>query len=363
MRILLTGGGTGGHVYPALSVAEALPERSEGEQIELLFAGTARGGVQRLAARAGIPFVEVAAAPIRGHSPFGLLRAVWRTAEGLAQSWRMIGRFEPSAVLATGGYATVPVCLAARLRNVPIVLYLPDIYPGWAVRFLALLATRIAITDRPAADHLPRKKSIVTGYPVRREFANTDGILARQKLGLAPDVSVLLVTGATQGAQALNCAVWDALPALLTFCAVLHQTGEAGLAQARMVAAGLSSTQGGRYLPVAYIDDMPAAMAAADLVVMRSGASALAEPAAAGLPAILVPGTFAGAHQRHNALFMQARGAAIVLEEPHLNELAAIVNGLLGDRPRLAKMAAAARGLDRPEAARRIADVLLGVAA
>jgi UDP-N-acetylglucosamine--N-acetylmuramyl-(pentapeptide) pyrophosphoryl-undecaprenol N-acetylglucosamine transferase len=363
MRILLTGGGTGGHVYPALSVAAALPERAANEPIELLFAGTERGDVRRLVARAGIAFSEVAAAPIRGRGPLALIRSGLRIAVGVAQSWRMIGRFRPRAVLATGGYATVPVCLAAWLRRVPLVVYLPDIYPGWAVRLLAVLATRIAVTHEAAAAHLPHRKTIVTGYPVRQEFLSTDRDAARESLGLRTGVPLLLVTGATQGAQALNRAVLRALPDLLPRWTILHQTGESGLSEACAAASRLSLEQCGRYQPVAYIDDMPAAMAAADLAVMRAGASALAEPASAGLPSIVVPGAFAGAHQKHNATFMEAHGAAIMLEESHLDQLAGIVNGLLDDPRRLAMLAASARALARPDAARRIADILLGVAA
>ncbi len=363
MRVLLSGGGTGGHVYPALSVAAVLPERAAGESIEFLFAGTDRGDVRRLATMAGLPFVEVAAAPVRGKGPVALARAAWQIAVGTAQAWRIAGNFRPQVVLATGGYATVPVCVAARLRGVPLVVELPDIYPGWAVRVLAVLAQRIAITHEAAAAHLPRRKTVVTGYPVRQEFFEARRESARTQLGFDAATPLLLITGATQGARALNAAVIAALPALLPRWMVLHQTGEAGITMAEEAAAVLPAEQRSRYRPLAYIDDMPAAMAAADLAVMRSGASSLAEPPAAGLPGILVPGVFAGAHQRHNAGFMASRGAAIVLDESRLDELATTVNGLLDDPQRLKKMALAASALAMPDAAQRIADLLLGVAA
>ncbi|MHB8576351.1 MAG: UDP-N-acetylglucosamine--N-acetylmuramyl-(pentapeptide) pyrophosphoryl-undecaprenol N-acetylglucosamine transferase [Dehalococcoidia bacterium] len=358
---MLTGGGTGGHVYPALSVAEALPRRACGESIELLFAGTARGDVRRLATDAGIPYVEVRAAPLRGRSPGALLRSMWTLAAGVWQSWRGIGRFRPAAVLATGGYASVPVSLAAWLRRVPLVLYLPDVYPGWAARLIARLATRVTTTTDGALHYLPRRKAVVTGYPVRAAFFVAERNASRMAAGAGPDVPLLLVTGATQGAHTINEAVFRALPSLLGSCAVLHQTGAADFAAAQSVCAGLAEVFRERYRPVAYLDDMPQAMAAADLVVMRSGASALAEPPAAGAPAVLVPGAFSD--QRHNALFMQERGAALLLEEPRLRDLAGVVLGLLNDRPRLRRMAANAAALARPDAADAIADVLLGVAA
>lgn len=367
MRLLLTGGGTGGHVYPALSVAEALPGRAGGEPIEFLFAGTTRGDVGRLAARAGIPFVAVTAAPLRGGGPLGIARAAGPIGAGLAQSWRILGEFRPRAVLATGGYATVPISLAAWLRRIPLVVYLPDVYPGWAVRLLARLARRVATTTDGALNYLPRAKAVVTGYPVRAEFWTQVRSAARAKLGFDQQTPLLLVTGASQGSQALNAAVFEALPRLLPRCAVLHQTGAAGIARAQALTAqlpaGLAAERYDRYRPVAYLDDMPAAMAAADLAVMRSGASALAEPPAAGLPAVLVPGSYAGAHQRHNAAFMASRGAAVLLEESRLSELATVAGELLWDRERLVTMAAAAKKLARPDAARRIADLVLEVAA
>src|SRR5579875_276484 len=142
MRVLLAGGGTGGHVYPALAVAEALPERAGGEPVEFLLAGPTRNDVARLALRAGVPFAPIRAAGLRGKSPWQLLRGGWELAAGTVQAWRIVGRFAPRVVLATGGYASVPLALAARLRGVPLVLYLPDVHPSWAARLEASLAKR-----------------------------------------------------------------------------------------------------------------------------------------------------------------------------------------------------------------------------
>ena len=365
MKILLTGGGTGGHVYPALSVAEALRARAGDEPLEFLFVGTVRGDVARLAAGAGLPFVAVRAAPVRGKTPAGLLGAAWQLGRGTFDAWRTLGGFGPRVVLATGGYASVPVSVAARLRRVPLVLYLPDVQPGWAVRFLARLALRVATTTDASLNHLPRRKAVVTGYPVRAAFWQQDRAAARAALGcLAPgDLPLLLVTGATQGAEAINRAVFAALPALLPRCAVLHQTGEAGLPAAEGAALLLPTEQRARYRPVAYLHDMPAAMAAADLAVMRAGASSLAEPPALGLATILVPAQYAGAHQRFNAEFMAARGAAALLPEAELGALAETALALLDDAPRLAAIRAAATALARPRAADAIAALVLEAAA
>jgi UDP-N-acetylglucosamine--N-acetylmuramyl-(pentapeptide) pyrophosphoryl-undecaprenol N-acetylglucosamine transferase len=280
----------------------------------------------------------------------------------MVQSGRLLRRFRPEVVLATGGYATVPVALAAALRRVPIVLYLPDVYPGWAVRLLAPLATRIAVSGDGALKHLPRRKCVVTGYPTRAAFFSAEREAARRALGFRPDVPMLLVTGASQGSHAINLAVFEALPALLAYTGVLHQTGTADLADAEARAAALPGQLRDRYRPVAYLDDMASAMIAADLAVMRSGASSLAEPPAAGLPTVLVPGTFAGAHQRHNAAFMVKSGAAVMLEESELGRLPGVVLELLGNHERLQAMAAATALLAHRDAAEAIAGVVLEAA-
>jgi UDP-N-acetylglucosamine--N-acetylmuramyl-(pentapeptide) pyrophosphoryl-undecaprenol N-acetylglucosamine transferase len=362
MKVLLSGGGTGGHVYPALAAAAALPERAGGVPVEFIFAGPSRNDVGGLVRRAGIPFAPLPAAGIRGRSPAQVSSAGWQLLRGTARAWRMVGRFKPDVALATGGYASVPVAVAARLRGVPLVLYLPDVHPGWAARFEARLARRIAVTNDGAARHLPRGKAIVTGYPVRAEFFAQDRAQARCALALGDGLPLLLVTGATQGAQALNRAVWQSLPSLLSRCAVLHQTGPNGLEEAHGVAASLPDEQRTRYRVVAYLDDMPAAMAAADLVLMRAGASSLAEPPAAALPAILVPGLFGGGHQRHNAEYMAGQGAALLLSEEQLGDLSQIVLDLLAQPDRLAAMRAATAALARPHAAQALADVLLEAA-
>jgi len=354
----MTGGGTGGHVYPALSVAQAL--RRQAPDTQILFAGTRRGDVERLAREAGLPFVLVDAAPLRGRGPLAVVRALGRLAAGTLRARRLVARVRPDVVFATGGYASVPVSLAARWRRVPLVLYLPDVYPGWAVRLLARLSQRIALSGDAALAHLPRERATVTGYPVRDRFLTITRSEARATLGMPANERLLLVTGASQGAHAINAAVFACLERLLSGCLVLHQTGVADLPEAQARSRALPEALRERYRPLAYLDDMAAAMVAADLVVMRAGASALAEPPAAGLPAILVPGSFSD--QRHNAGYMAAQGAALVLAEAHLDRLAETVCALLQDSGRLARMAEAARRLAHPDAAGAIARLVVEAA-
>jgi UDP-N-acetylglucosamine--N-acetylmuramyl-(pentapeptide) pyrophosphoryl-undecaprenol N-acetylglucosamine transferase len=337
--------------------------RKDDAPVELLMAGTRRGNVARLAAGAGLRFAAVEAAPVRGRGPLALARSLRVLVAGVFQGWQLVKRSRPDVVFATGGYASVPVSLAARLQRVPLVLYLPDVYPGWAVRLLAAVATRIAVSSEGALRHLPRGRSVVTGYPTRARFWTLDRRSARAALGLPQDEKVLLVTGASQGSHAINLAVFHSLDALVSRCHVFHQTGEPDLSAALERAGRLETARRHRYTAVAYVEDMPAAMLAADLVVMRAGASALAEPPAAGLPAVLVPGTFAGGHQRYNAQYMQQRGAAVMLEEAHLGALAMTVGTLLEDGERMRTMAAAARSLARPGAATALAGLVAEAAA
>jgi UDP-N-acetylglucosamine--N-acetylmuramyl-(pentapeptide) pyrophosphoryl-undecaprenol N-acetylglucosamine transferase len=245
----------------------------------------------------------------------------------------------------------------------PLVVYLPDVTPGWAVRLLSRLSTRMATTSPGALAHLPAKKTVVAGYPVREAFWTTDRTSARQRFGVGPADRMLLITGASLGARKINEAVVAALPRLLERCYVVHLTGAADEAWVNEERAKLSPEQQARYTVRGYTDDMPAAMAAADLVVSRAGASTLGELPASGAPAILVPGEYEGWSQAPNAEFLQAEGAAVMLRNAELDRLAHTVIALLDDAPRLARMAQAARALARPDAARDLARTLVEVAA
>jgi UDP-N-acetylglucosamine--N-acetylmuramyl-(pentapeptide) pyrophosphoryl-undecaprenol N-acetylglucosamine transferase len=361
--VVLSGGGTGGHIYPALAVAEALRREAGPGQLDLLYVGVRGRMDEQIVGPSGLRFEAVRAGPLRVRSPIGFVRGIANLLAGSAQAWRLLGRFRPDAVFATGGYASVPVGLAARARRRPLVVYLPDVRPGWAVRLLARLATRIATTTERSLAELPAGKAEAAGYPVRESFWSADRAQARQKLGLPLDEHVLLVTGASQGARRLNTAVADQLDELLAVSHVLHQTGAADEAALLERRAALSAEQRRRYHVRAYIDDMAEAMAAADLAVMRAGASTLGELPAAGLPAILVPGVYEGWDQTPNARYLEEQGAAVVLESHRLDALADLVRELLADERRRASMAENARRLARPDATRRIAQIVREAAA
>jgi UDP-N-acetylglucosamine--N-acetylmuramyl-(pentapeptide) pyrophosphoryl-undecaprenol N-acetylglucosamine transferase len=365
VRVILSGGGTGGHIYPGLAVAQALRQepRPRGN-LELLYVG-ARGRMdEQIVGAAGLPFQAVRAAPLRVGSPLGVVRGLASLVAGTAQAWRLLGRFRPDAVFATGGYASVPVGLAARLRRRPLLVYLPDVRAGWAVRLLSRLATRIATTADRALAELPDGKAEAVGYPVRAAFWSTDRTAARRRLGLPEGELVLLVSGASQGARSLNVAVAEQLDGLLRLCHVLHLTGRADERELLARREALPDAQRARYYVFGYLEEMADAMAAADLAVMRAGASVLGELPAAGLPAVLVPGVYEAGHdQRPNARYLEEHGAAVVLENDQLARLTEVVRALFSDDARRHSMAEAARRLARPDAAQRIAGMLRELAA
>jgi UDP-N-acetylglucosamine--N-acetylmuramyl-(pentapeptide) pyrophosphoryl-undecaprenol N-acetylglucosamine transferase len=365
VRVMLTGGGTGGHVYPALAVAAALREMSTAERpVELLFVGPNTRGEEALVRREGLDFHGVRAGALRVGSPWGLARGLFNLVVGTFQAVRAIGRFRPDVVFATGGYASVPAALAARLRRRPLVVYLPDLVPGWAVRLMARLARRVAVTAEPALAHVPSSKAVVTGYPVRRGFLEAEKAEGRRRLGLDPQLPTLFVSGGSQGGRSINRAMAGRLPRLLEVCQVVHVSGRADHSWLVDVQGRLPEAQRPAYHLHDYLhEEMSWALAAADLAVMRAGASTLGELTVAGLPAILVPYPYAGGHQRTNARYLADLGGAVVLEDEQLPHLFERVRELLDDRPRLESMAAALRGAARPQAATEIARLALEAAA
>jgi UDP-N-acetylglucosamine--N-acetylmuramyl-(pentapeptide) pyrophosphoryl-undecaprenol N-acetylglucosamine transferase len=311
---------------------------------------------------AGLRFETVPAAAIRGRNLLQLLRSAWRLTSGTVTALRKLRAFKPDVIFSTGGYGSFPCSLASRVLRTPLVVYLPDVEPGWAVKAEKRLATRVTTSTEGALEFLPRSKTTVTGYPVRDTFFTFSREDARRQLGFEAEARVVVVAGATQGAHAINESVIAVLPALLEAAVVVHVTGPADEALANAARDRLPDNLQSRYHVAPFRDDLPAVMVAADLAVMRAGASVLGELPAAALPSILVPATYAGGHQRNNAEWLESHGAATILDESRLAELGSAVVGMLNDGPRLDAMRAAARSLARPNAASDIAAVVEEVA-
>lgn len=314
----------------------------------------------RLIPPSGIPcfFVPMA-------SPFSP-RGAGVTAAAVFRAVMVLRRVRPQAVVATGGYVSTAAAVAARLLRIPLVLVSPDIHAGRAVRFLAPLAARIAVVAPEAAVSLPRERVTVTGYPLRPEFERASRGRGRERFGIGELERVLLVFGGSQGSRRINIALASALPDLLPLTHVIHIAGQDRVSEAEGAAHGLSPAKLAHYHLVPYLhgQEMADALAAADLAICRAGGSVLAELPAVGTPSVLVPFPDPAIHQRENADFLAAHGAAVVLTDAELDtELLPTVRLLLEDGPRLDAMAIAARSLARPHATEAIVTLLREVTA
>ncbi len=313
--------------------------------------------------RAELPYHELVVRSLRsaGASVHTVLDPA-RLAASVPQAWWLLGRLRPAALFTTGGYLAMPLVLAARARGVPTLVWEGNVQPGRATRAIGRFATRVAVSFPPTLDAFPGN-SFVSGTPIR-SFAAIDREAARRALGVGPSERLMLVFGGSQAVVRLNTAVADALPRLLPDWHVLHLPGEGGMADAGAARQRLPADLRPRYSAEPFLTDrMADALVAADLVVGRAGSSTCAELAAVGAPSILVPYPFAGAHQRYNAGYLADEGAAIVVPDEELtaDRLVEEATSLLDDERRGA-MAAAARRLGRPDAARVLADELLALA-
>jgi len=365
MRYLVSGGGTGGHVYPALAVARAL--RDARSDVELDYVGGVRGFERRIVAddpmRAELRYHELVVRSLRsaGLSLHTIVDPA-RLAASVPQAWRLLGQLRPAAVFTTGGYLALPLVLAARARGTPTLVWEGNVQPGRATRTVGRYATRVAVSFPPTLAAFP-DNGFVSGTPIR-SFAHIDRDAARRSFGLGTDDRLLLVFGGSQAVTRLNGAVTAALPRLLADWHVLHLAGEAGMADAGAARQHLPVELRSRYTAEPFLTDrMADALVATDLVVGRAGSSTCAELTAAGVASILVPYPYAGAHQRYNARYLGDEGAARVVADEDLDadRLVAEVSALRDDSRRAA-MAEAARRLGRPEAASALALELLALA-
>jgi UDP-N-acetylglucosamine--N-acetylmuramyl-(pentapeptide) pyrophosphoryl-undecaprenol N-acetylglucosamine transferase len=350
-RIVVAGGGTGGHVYPGVAIARELQRRRP--ERELLFVGTERGMEMELVPAEGFRLETIRASGLVGVGLMARLRGLIQLPLGLVDSWRILAGFRPQLVVGVGGYASGPVLAAAALRRCPTLIHEQNRWPGMTNRILSALVDAVAVSFPATAGRLGRK-GVVTGNPARPGFEFTDE--------MATDTGTprVLVFGGSRGARALNDAVVDALPQLASRQPRLflhHQTGPADVARVREAYRQAGYTES-KVEP--YIRAMPQALAEAHLVVCRAGASTLAELALVGRPSVLVPFPQATHdHQRHNASGFADAGAARLLEQRDLDgaSLAGTLLELAGDGETLASMRRAARGLAQPEAAARIVDM------
>lgn len=364
IRIVLSGGLSGGHVFPLLAVSRAARERSS-SPIRFLYVGS-RGAFGEAAMRdAGIDSRSIQSGKFRRY--FSLLNVSdpFRVAIGFCQSLWHLFVFMPDVVFAKGGSVSVPVCLAARIYRIPVVIHDSDAVAGAANRFLSRFAARVAVAYPSATEYFPPDRTALTGNPVRPELLSGDPHRANERFGLLPGRPLVLILGGSLGARSLNMAVVKMLPNLLRETQVLHQTGSDNHRET-VALAGEQGIKVGRdgYLAMPFLraDELADAFSRADVVISRAGASSIAEIAACKKTAILVPlSTAANDEQRMNAFEVAKVGGAIVLEEQNLGEhlLFSKVDMLLRDPLLRSDMSTRIGSFYNPNAAAMIADGLL----
>ena len=350
---MIAGGGTGGHIYPAIAIAQEFLARDASRRV--VFVGTERGLERTIVPRAGFPLELISVGGLKGKGLGETLRNLARLPLGFVQAWRVVGKHNPDVVLGVGGYSSGPVLLAARLRGVPTAIHEQNAFPGVTNRLLARVVKAVAVAFEDAAPRLKRNDAVVTGNPIRKEFFEAKRSTANGQR------RTLLVFGGSQGSHILNQTMTGALLFLARLKGrlnIVHQTGTKELDDVR-AAYRSSAFDDARVVP--YLDPIVDEIAAADLVVSRAGAMTIGELAAAGRAAILVP--FAAAtnnHQELNARVLERAGGAMVITESELTpeRLALAIAEIVNDPDRAARMGAASRTLAAPDATKKIVDLL-----
>lgn len=333
-------------------------------QVQLLWVG-GEGGIEvDLIAREGIPYTSVPAAGVHGVGLRTLPKNIIKLTRGVLASRKILRQFKPDVLFFTGGYVAAPMAVAGW--RIPSLVTVPDIEPGLALKFLAWFAEKITVSTPASTRYFPARAARVveTGYPVRADLTHWERDAAREKLGLDADEPVLLVFGGSKGARSINNAVLANLPALLERAQIIHISGRLDWKTVKSAQMSLEREQAERYRVFDYLhEEMGAALASADLVVSRAGASSLGEFPLFGLPALLVPYPYAWRYQKVNAEYLQEQGAAkLVRDEDLKDKLLLLVDELLLKNPqKLEAMRAAMSALAQPKAAEKIAETLLAL--
>jgi UDP-N-acetylglucosamine--N-acetylmuramyl-(pentapeptide) pyrophosphoryl-undecaprenol N-acetylglucosamine transferase len=347
MRLLLAGGGTGGHLFPAVALAQLLLEQDSESAVQ--FVGTERGLEKRLLPKLGLPLATVDMVGVVGRGWRGKLELLPKLLKSLFQANKIIAEFKPDLIVGVGGYASVPVLLMAKMRGIPYLIHEQNAIPGLSNRLLGKWANLICLSFADSGAEFNSTKTVVTGNPLRPGLDNVPTEI--------PQPGKLLIFGGSRGARAINQAIVEMLPLMngwTTKPEILHQTGEEDFHQVQQAyrESGFDANQ-----VVPFIDDMFTAYAEASLVICRAGATTLAELTGCGRAAILIPFPYAaGDHQTANAMTLKKAGAAKLLPQTELtsDRLAVLVRGLIENRKALKEMAEKSRSLGSPGAAERV---------
>ncbi len=351
--LMIAGGGTGGHIYPAIAVAQEWIARNSMRRV--IFVGTERGLETTIVPKAGFPLELISVGGLKGKGIGDTIKGLFRLPVGFAQAFALVGRYRPNVVFGVGGYSSGPVLMAARLRGMPTAIHESNAFPGLTNRVLARFVTATAVAFETAAQRMKRADAVLTGNPIREEFFSVrqpaTGTHARKRV---------LIFGGSQGSRTIN----DAMIGALLFMAplrdrieIVHQTGLNELPKMQQ-AYRASAFADARVVP--YLDPMVGEIVAADLIVSRSGAMTIGELAAVGRAAILIPLPATDNHQELNARAVEQAGGAMVITERELSpeRLGLAITEIVTDPDRTERMGTAARTLAAPDATKKIVDLL-----
>lgn len=369
MKVIISGGGTGGHIYPALSIADALKRKDK--NTEILYIGTASGLESSLVPKHGYQFRAVRVKGFRRKLSVDTAKASLELFKGFYDAQRILGEFKPDIAVGTGGYVAGPVLMIAYLKGIPIVIHEQNVLPGVTNRILGRFADAVAVGFEEAAQYFKNKGRIhVTGNPIRQQVVGSDRFQALKELGFLPWLPLILSFGGSKGSPSLNRAMIDFIDRLAHGGGNFQLLHAAGEGHYRAFTQGLEERgielyNRGNIKVVPYLYDMPRALLAANLVITSAGAITIAEITAAGLPSILIPKSHAtGNHQEYNAKALGEKGAAIVLPEMRLKGdlLYKGVLELIKDKERLHRMGRCSRGFAKGDAAKKIGDIVTRIA-
>jgi UDP-N-acetylglucosamine--N-acetylmuramyl-(pentapeptide) pyrophosphoryl-undecaprenol N-acetylglucosamine transferase len=376
MRVLVSGGGTAGHISPILATVDAL--KSLDKELEVLYVGTAKGMEAKIVGRAGIDFAAISAGKLRRyagrnwwnhlldlHTLVLNIRDIFRVMKGIIQSCRIIKHFEPGVIFIKGGYVGLPVGLAAKLLGVPFVIHESDIVPGLTNRILSRWASVVAV-GFPANKYtdLPTDRLVYTGNPVRKALLGKHRLEGLAHFQLSADLPAVLITGGSQGAERVNNAVLKALPLLLETCQVIHLTGERDIGRVKFQVKRLGLKRLERYQCFSFLGpEMGLAYAAADVVVARAGANTIAELAALKKPSILIPGSHLR-DQPTNAQVLAREGVVRVIQEDRLHSTVLVgeITRILTSEEEQERLGSSIAEYAVPDAPKLLARAILGAA-
>ncbi|TDX53014.1 undecaprenyldiphospho-muramoylpentapeptide beta-N-acetylglucosaminyltransferase [Orenia marismortui] len=355
MKVLISGGGTGGHIYPGLAIAKGLEDKFD--NTDILFVGTEKGLESDIIPKEGYDLKTITVEGLPRKISLKLFKSFLKTGLGILESRSIIKSFKPDIVIGTGGYVCGPVVLTASLRKIPTLIHEQNAYPGITNRLLARFVDKVALSNGDAKKYFhSEEKTILTGNPVRLEILKKTKKEALKELGINGDKKLILVFGGSRGAESINRSVIELYDKIKDLdLQLLHITGKKGYESViqKAESMGIKGVEVGDIIIKPYLYNMSAALAVADLVISRAGATGLAEITACGIPAILIPYPYASEnHQEYNARSLENNGAAKVILDNELTgkKLYDLVSTLFQDENKLLIMSRASKNLGKPEA-------------